>query len=247
MKPILICIMLLGLFPGTDLLFAQNLKPEAIIAKSIDFYGGDKFNPSDISFVFRSKKYEIHLNEGLYEYKRIFTEDGEQIKDVLNNDGFTRFVDGDESYLAKLRSGSYSSSVNSVVYFALLPYRLKDEAVISQYLGKSSVKGKSYYKIKVTFSENSGGEDFEDVFVYWFDTEDYSMDYLAYSYLETKGPGLRFRKAYNLQTVNGLTFQDYENYKANPLKFKVENLDELFNENKLELLSKIELKQIEVK
>ncbi len=247
MKPILFYTMLLGLLSQEELCLGQKINPETIIAKSIEFYGGDKFNPSDISFVFRSKKYEIHLDGGLYEYKRTFTKQDEQIIDVLKNKGFTRFVDGEESFLAKLRSDSYSSSLNSVVYFALLPYRLKDEAVNSQYLGISSVKGRSYHKIKVTFSEQSGGEDFEDVFIYWFDTEDYSMDYLAYSYLETKGPGLRFRKAYNLQTVNGLTFQDYENYKANPLKFKLENLDVLFNENQLELLSKIELKNIDVK
>lgn len=227
--------------------FSQNQDAKSIIVKSVDYYGGDNFNPSDISFDFRGKTYEIHLNEGSFEYRRIFNDDDELITDILNNEGFTRLVDGDESYLAQLMSGRYSSSVNSVVYFALLPYRLLDEAVFSDYLGKSIIKGKEYYKIRVTFSENSGGEDFEDIFIYWFDVEDYSMDYLAYSYLEAKGPGLRFRKAYNLQNVNGLKFQDYENYKANPLLYKLDELDQLFNENNFELLSKIELKNIRVK
>ncbi len=229
-----------------DFAFAQIRDPKTIIERSVEFYGGENFNPSDISFVFRNRKYEIHLGNGLYEYKRIFKDDDELITDILNNEGFTRFVDGEESYLAQLMAGRYSSSINSVVYFALLPYRLLDEAVNPKYLGLSKIGGKDYHKIRVTFSENSGGEDYEDVYVYWFDTEDYSMDYLAYSYLEAKGPGLRFRKAYNPQKVNGLIFQDYENYQANPLLNDVEDLDKLFNEDKLELLSKIELEQINV-
>jgi hypothetical protein len=98
----------------------------------------------------------------------------------------------------------------------------------------------------VTFRQESGGEDFEDVFVYWFATDDYSMDFLAYSY-HTDGGGMRFRKAKNKRTVNGLVFQDYDNYKADPDTYNVEELDKAFENAKLELLSKIELENIEVK
>ena len=72
------------------------------------------------------------------------------------------------------------------------------------------------------------------------------MDYLAYSYKEND-IGLRFRKAYNKREVNGLVFQDYENYKSYYYKYKVVELDEHCENGELELLSKIELENIIVK
>ena len=62
-------------------------------------------------------------------------------------------------------SDSYSASVNSVHYFAVLPYGLDGKAVNKTYVNKVDIKGKSYHKIKVTFNEEGGGEDFEDVFM----------------------------------------------------------------------------------
>ena len=62
------------------------------------------------------------------------------------------------------------------------------------------------------FTEEDGGKDFEDVFLYWFDEQTFSMDYLAYSYI-TDGGGVRFREAFNKSEIGGIVFQDYINYK----------------------------------
>ncbi len=226
--------------------FTQDLKARDIISKSIESYGGKKFSVSKIGFSFREKQYSIELNDGLFEYKRISKDGDDETIDILNNEGFKRLVNNDESMIASLMSDKYSSSINSVVYFALLPYRLSDQAVISSYLGKIQLFGKEYHKVKVRFTEESGGEDHEDEFIYWFDSKTYSMDYLAYSY-QTNGGGIRFRKAFNKRTVNGLVFQDYENYKADSDKHLLENLDDEFEKGNLELLSIIELKKISVK
>ncbi|MEL7534879.1 MAG: DUF6503 family protein, partial [Bacteroidota bacterium] len=107
----------------------------------------------------------------------------------------------------------YSNSVNSVLYFIRLPYGLNDPAVNKKYLGEESIKGKKYHKIEVTFEQEGGGKDYDDVFVYWLDQQSHYLDYLAYSY-ETDGGGLRFRKAFNARTIGGIRFQDYVNYKA---------------------------------
>jgi hypothetical protein len=124
----------------------------------------------------------------------------------------------------------------------MLPQPLSDPAVIASRKKDVSIKQKEYYSIEVKFSENNGGEDFEDIFMYWFDKEDYSMDYLAYQY-NTDGGGVRFREAYNSRVIDDIIFQDYNNFKAS-IGTPLIELPTLFEQNKLELLSKIELEFI---
>ncbi|MCA1762239.1 MAG: hypothetical protein LC664_04505 [Flavobacteriales bacterium] len=71
------------------------------------------------------------------------------------------------------------------------------------------------------------------------------MDYIAYSFRENEG-GTRFRKAVNRRRINGLVFQDYENYKgpANPDSLLA--ISRLFKMDSLDLLSFIETSRIKV-
>ncbi|MDX1278846.1 DUF6503 family protein, partial [Oceanihabitans sediminis] len=125
---------------------------------------------------------------------------------------------------------------------------LNDPAVNKKYLGEVSIKEKNYHKVQVTFNEEGGGEDHDDVFVYWVNTETFTVDYLAYSFKEYTGDlGLRFREAYNSRTVNGLRFVDYNNFKTEDKSLQLFDLDKVFENDKLKLLSKIELKNISVK
>ena len=141
----------------------------------------------------------------------------------------------------------YHRSINAVHYFSILPYGLNDKAVNKTYLGDVDIKGKPYYKIEVTFDKEGGGEDYDDVFVYWINKDTHEADYLAYSYNEgPKDIGMRFREAYNRREVNGLSFTDYNNYKPTDSLATVYDLDSLFVANKLQLLSKIKLKHITV-
>jgi hypothetical protein len=93
--------------------------------------------------------------------------------------------------------------------------------------------------------EDGGGVDFEDVYHYWFDTEDYSLDYLAYSFLVNDG-GIRFRKAINRRKIDGVVFQDYENYKPKINTRALDSIGNLFNDGQLELLSLIENENIKL-
>ena len=90
----------------------------------------------------------------------------------------------------------YVASVDSVLYFVQLPLTLVDVAVLRKYLGMVNINGRTYHKIEVRFSEENGGHDFEDVYLYWFEGKTFSMDFLAYSYA-TNGGGVRFWKAFN--------------------------------------------------
>ncbi|GAA5034541.1 hypothetical protein GCM10011506_29560 [Marivirga lumbricoides] len=218
----------------------ENESASDIINKSISYHGGPAYDTAQIKFEFRDKYYFLQHNNGLYTYKRLFSDSlGNKIVDALNNKGFQRQINEADTLLLAKDSAAFANSVNSVLYFALLPYGLDAPSVISERLADAEIKGNNYYTIKVTFQQEGGGTDYEDEFVYWFDQEDYSMDYLAYSY-HTEGGGIRFREAVNPRKVNGIIFQDYNNYKAEK-DTRLETLAEKFSKGELELLSEIDL------
>lgn len=217
---------------------------DEIVNKSIAVSGGNLFENSSIEFDFRDKYYKAIRNNGKFQYERIFEDSMGIVKDILNNKGFKRFINESPFEVSDEKQTAYTSSVNSVHYFSVLPYGLNASAVNKTYLGKVKINKKAYYKIKVTFIEDGGGEDFEDVFIYWINTKTFKADFLAYSYNEADGMGVRFREAYNERYIKGIRFVDYNNYKPKNENASLENLDDLFEEDGLSLLSKIELKNI---
>ena len=82
--------------------------------------------------------------------------------------------------------------------------------------------------------------------MYWVDKKDFTVDYLAYKYA-VNGGGIRFRKAYNERGIEGIRFVDYKNYKPETLDVSLQDLDTLFENDKLELLSIIENTEVTVK
>ena len=112
-------------------------------------------------------------------------------------------------------------------------------------LKKATIKGKTYHKVEIRFSEDGGGEDFDDVFVYWIDTLGFHIDYLAYTF-HVNGGGKRFRAAQNARNIQGIRFVDYNNYKPIDMNTKVENLDKAFENSELEKISEIALNNVQV-
>ena len=238
---VLVCFMAMACKTETPLT-AQD-----IVDKTLEVSGGDKYRNAEIDFDFRDIHYRSVRDNGKFQYERAFKDSVGTIKDVLNNDGFQRFINNEVAEIPDSMAVKYTSSVNSVHYFALLPYGLNDAAVHKSSLGEVSVKDKLYYKIKVWFGQEGGGEDFDDVFIYWINKETFKADYIAYSYVEDDGIGIRFREAYNERIVNGLRFVDYNNYKSEDDSMELIGLDKAFEAGNLKLLSKIELENIMVK
>ena len=216
---------------------------EAAIAKQ----GGAIIEHSEISFTFRDRQYITKRNGAQFTYERLFQDSsGQAIRDILTNTSFQRFTNDEETAVTEERATAYSNSVNSVIYFALLPYFLNDAAVKKSYLGLVQIKNRPYHKIKVTFQQEGGGKDFEDEYVYWFHQDQLTVDYLAYNYL-VDGGGARFRQAYNRRTIEGVLFSDFVNYKPLEDRRDVENFDQLFEEEGLKELSRIDLEEISIK
>ena len=219
---------------------------QQIIDKSIEASGGARYENSQFSFDFRDKKYmlvrDINTNGKLL--LRMFETDSSSIVDTKGSNFFTRVIDGVKVEIADSLAQKYANSINSVHYFAYLPYGLNDAAVNKELIGETVIKNREYYKVKVTFDQLNGGDDFDDVYIYWFNKQSFIPDYLAYEF-HVDGGGMRFREAINERTVNGIRFVDYKNYKPVD-SVSIYDIEELFKNGKLDLLSKIELTSIEV-
>lgn len=222
----------------------QKISVDQVIQKAVERHGGEKYNNMEVEFDFRKRHFRAKISNGQYVYERSFRSKEGWVTDVWSNDKFKRMIDQKEIKLDQENLRTYRTATNSVIYFALLPFNLDDPVVNRQLMRSVKIKEKAYYKVEMTYDENGGGEDFENVYVYWISKEDFTIDYLAYSY-NINGGGVRFREAYNQREVNGIRFQDYRNYTIDK-DFPAQELDYAFETDQLRLLSRIELENIKV-
>lgn len=119
------------------------------------------------------------------------------------------------------------TQLNSVVYFALLPYNLNDPAVRLKRLDDAGFDGRMHHTVEVTFNQDGGGRDHDDRFVYWFEANSGRLRALAYRF-HTGDGGTRFRRVSRIHEVkNGdthalLWLNDYEAYTDTTLGDRIE-------------------------
>jgi len=217
---------------------------QAIVDRAIGRHGGPQFDQTRITFDFRQYTLRVERKGGRFDYRRTYKDSlGNRVSERMTNAAFTRRVNAKPQSLSDQEYKRYYEAVNAVVYLSLLPYRLNDAGVVKQSLGTVQIKGKPYHKVQVSFTRENGGNDFQDVFYYWFDAEENTMDYFAYS-----AGGNRFRQAVNRRAVQGILFQDYVNHThAEGDTTALVHFDRLFDADKLVVLSKIEHRNIRVK
>ena len=224
----------------------EQFSAEEIIDKTIAQAGGDNYKKATIEFKFRENKYKSVRSGGEFQLEREIKDSVKSYREVISNTGYQRFLDDSLVTVPDSMVVKYTSSINSVHYFAHLPYGLNDKAVNKKLVGDAEINGKPYYQLKVTFSQDSGGQDHHDEFLYWINKDNYTIDYLAYKFHINEG-GIRFREAFNPRVIGGIRFVDYRNYSLEDFNTDLCGLDELFEEGKLELLSTIETEDIQVK
>lgn len=220
--------------------------PEAILERSIDAYGSDEFTKKVVSFDFRDKHYSVNRTRSDYVYTRSFNDSLGLVRDsLINSKQFSRTLNSNKVNLSEEWKIRYGNSVNSVLYFFQIPYVLKDPAVNAELINEVRINKEPYYAVKVTFRKSGGGDDFQDEYRYWVHKDTYFIDFLAYNY-ETDGGGTRFRQAINRKKVNGLTVQDYINYKPESKFPPLDSLPKMFERNELDELSRIYNENVEV-
>lgn len=227
----------------------QKLEKEVIVSDAellfqsvLEKHGGKKYDFAHYSFVFRNVEYSFENSESNYFYSREFSKGANGFFDRMSPNSFTREIDGIEIELSKEETTKYRASINSVIYFATLPYKLGDASVNKEIVGEDSINGQAYKMMKVSFGQEGGGEDFDDEYLYWFNSNTHTMDYFAYNYTVNQG-GVRFRSAFNSRVVNGVIFQDYINFEA-PVGTALKDLSSLFENGELKELSRIITKDI---
>ncbi|HSP40501.1 MAG TPA: DUF6503 family protein [Gillisia sp.] len=223
----------------------RGLTAQEIIDKTIETAGGERYKRATITFKFREHIYKSKRRAGEFQLERSLEDSSGITRDVINNTGFRRYFNDSLVTVPDSMVVRYTSSVNSVHYFAHLPYALNDRAVNKEKAGENTILGQPYYKIKITFQQEGGGADHHDEFLYWIHKENFTIDYLAYKFLVNDG-GIRFRVAYNPRYIEGIRFVDYENYTIEDFTTELRVLDDLYLKGELIRLSTIETEVIEV-
>ena len=222
-----------------------TLTAQQIVDKSIAVSGGLLYENATINFDFRDRSYTSVQQNKKRTLNRLLKNDTIKILDTYTTTTFERKVNDSVIHITDSLATTYGNSVNSVHYFSKLPYGLNDRAVHKELMKETTIEGKHYYKVKVTFSQQDGGDDFDDTYIYFFNKNTFKPDFLAYDF-HVDGGGMRFRKAYNERYINGIRFVDYNNMKPIDENASILQIDSLFNNDRLKLLSKIELKAISV-
>ncbi len=215
---------------------------DKIFADALKAHGGKRYDNAHFEFIFRKNKYTFKNSNGGYEYTAQRIKNGKTTIDKMTNNDFTRMTDGQKTALNQKQKSGYSNSLNSVIYFATLPHKLQDPAVNKEYKGTTTIKGKIYEVLQITFNKEGGGVDHDDVYYYWINQKTKVIDFFAYNYQVNNG-GVRFRSAYNTRKVNGILFQDYINFKA-PVGTPLSDLPMLYEKEQLKQLSLIETEAV---
>lgn len=248
---LLLCVPLAVAGCGTD---SEPATPEAregraVIERARRAHRSDVLDRARITFGFRGDRFSAERRGGRYTYVREWeNEEGDVIVDVLTNAGLSRRVNGDPVELSERELRAAETALNSVVYFALLPYNLADPAVQPRLIGRDTLRQEPYDLVEVTFRQEGGGRDWEDRFLYWVHADRSTVDYLAYDFHTGEG-GIRFREAVNHRTVDGVRVQDYLNYAPETSgadAARLEELPELWERGALRLVSEVEVDDVRV-
>ncbi len=212
-----------------------DAKAVDIIDQSIEKHGGKDYLDMDVSFTYRQFRVHLKQDEGIFLYERTCKDSsGNELHDILTNDFFKREMNSREVKLSPEETNRYKEGLNAISYFALLPYKLSEPAVKLAYLGETTIGETLYDKIGVSFNAEGGGKDHLDEFCYWINHTTHTMDYFAYS-----NGGPRFRKATVRKKVDGIIFQDYDNYQILDSSLATFDYDKAFIAGKDSLLSTI--------
>jgi len=223
-----------------------------IIDRAIAAHGGSVLDHATMTFTFRGTSFRLaHRRNGRFHYRRTLTDSlGRSVVEGLTNDGPYRVIDSDTTTLSPDGRTEVETAVNSVAYFARLPAPLDDPAVQPSYSGRDTIDGTPYHRVRVTFQQEDGGSDWEDVFLYWFQTDSSTMDYFAYAYGlgGDEDTGTRFRAADNVRRRGGVRIADYDNYTADTLSpNEMHRYPDLLAQDALTHVSRVVLDSVQVR
>ena len=241
--PRLTFLLLLFTFLGCSTVTKDHAK--TWIEKANIAHGTAILDQSSLRFTFREYTYGLTQKKYTKSYSRTkLTTEGLLTDTLHNGRDFKRWINQKPVEVNDSLQKLYSESINSVLYFIQLPRVMKDAAVQARYLGEENLLGEPYVRLQVTFQQEGGGVDYQDEYRYWIHQKNHLIDFLAYRFYSGKG-GTRFRKVSHRERVNGMIFQDYENFSP-PTPFPpLDSIALLYTKGKLKKVSDIQQEAIQ--
>ena len=255
MHQVLKYVSILLLAPGLTLvpspMHAAETKVDRlpIIDRAIAFHGGEIFRSSETELDMCSKSgcFDIRARRdgGLFELEVAGRSGDAHQRVKWSNDRLEVWRDQQPVQIESPKRQKYMDWVSARTYFPFLPFGLNDPSVYKSDLGVERWHGRELHKVKVTFEPGSS-TDASDEYMYWLDPETGRVEQFAYSFEGNPG-GLRFRRAENHRRIGGLLFFDQENLGAAGDELRVDQITPDFVEQRMRAISKVELKEIEVR
>ena len=220
-----------------------------IVDRAIEHHGGELFEQSQVKLTVASRSGSFDVDS---------MKDGDRFEYVIraSNGSDGREYRRDNAALEVAESGEpmemdeaeqvrAESYVNQRMYFLFLPYKLNDPGTYKEDQGLEEWHGRQLHRVRITFQPGTS-DGANSAYVYWFDPETARLEQFAYDYSE--GTGLRFRVLTNYRRIGGLLFYDADNYGLNTRDggLTVDDINPVYVEEELPLVSQIELRDIDV-
>jgi hypothetical protein len=107
-----------------------------IIDQAITVSGTEMLRNAEASFTFREKDFNYRRFKGQFVHTRVVTDMNQnRVRGTLTNKGLTDCINNSLVGPTEKRRNMHSNSVNSVIYFAFLPFWLNDRAAVNTYAG----------------------------------------------------------------------------------------------------------------
>lgn len=119
-------------------------KSDTIIEEAIRVSGYKDHTAFKAEFDVEDTHYIVTQYKESFSYERIFKDSILTIHDILNNKGFMRMADTLTEILPESEARRLSSSLDSTVFFVLIPECLGDPAFVKSYIGQGTFQSNPF-------------------------------------------------------------------------------------------------------
>jgi hypothetical protein len=216
-----------------------------VLDRAIEAHGMNALDHAVVRFEFRGDRFEVQRDGDVFQYERRHdTADGRTV-DIVTGQGLVRRVNNVEVNLQGDAHESALATVRSVIFFALLPYSLRESPVRLRLLDEVEIMSESYHTLEAVFQRDGGLRDWEGRYILWIHRTAHTVDFFAYEFVGDDG-GTRFREVAAVREVDGIRFQDYRNYVDEAIDRNLLLYPQRFSTRHIQLVSEVRMRNIEV-
>lgn len=214
-----------------------------IVSKALSFHGEEVFQTSSISMTITSLSgsFKIYSARERGDFEYTITDPRSKRRVTLSNTLVQEWHDGKKLQLDQEGERLARAFVDARVFFPLLPFTLRGSDVHFKDLGLDNWNGRNFHKVKVFFTPDTSN-DADDNYMFWFDPDTGRIEQFGYDF----NGGLRYRKAVEFIRAGNVLFSNQENYGIDGGRVPVETLSPSYVDEKMRLISSVELSNISV-